>query len=68
MLAIQVIIEYVLPVVALIALGGYLEYRFGAKVQATVSADVAALKADVASLKSKANVAAADVSAAKKAL
>jgi hypothetical protein len=59
MIFIQIFVEYVVPTVALIALGGYLEYKFGSK----AAAEVAALKASVASLHAKADAVKAAVDA-----
>lgn len=56
----EVVIEYVVPSLALMAAGAFLEYKFGAK----VSARVTALEARLATLEGKASAA---VDAAKKA-
>jgi hypothetical protein len=37
MFALQFVIEYVVPTLALIGLGGYLEHKFGAKLAARVA-------------------------------
>jgi cell division protein FtsB len=47
------VFAYFLPYAACVAAGGYLEYRYGAKVIAAAKADLAALKADLAALKAK---------------
>lgn len=50
---IQFVVEYVIPTIALIALGGYLEHKFGAKVAARVTA----LEARVAAAEAAVNAA-----------
>lgn len=50
MFTIQLVVQYVIPTVALVGLGGYLEHRFGSKVSsrvASVEARVAAIETNV---------------------
>lgn len=48
-------------VVAAVAVGAYIEHRFGSKAAAAVSVDVAALKADMAAVKARVEAAEAAV-------
>lgn len=63
----EVLLEGVLPAVALMGLGAYLEYRFGSKLAARVAALEAKVHGAEAAVKADVSKASAAVDAAKKA-